>query len=115
MVNLSSRSVRGMPVGVNYSATGAGIIGLTRSMALALALAEYGIRANAITPGTTNKTQPRFGNTEEELQAFGRALPLGRLDRPAEVISDLAVYLASPAGEWATGQVWPINGGGYLA
>jgi 3-oxoacyl-[acyl-carrier protein] reductase len=97
---------------VHYSATKAGIIGLTRSMALALA--EYGIRANAITPGTTNKTQPRFGNTEEELQAFGRALPLGRLERPAE-IAGLAVYLASPAGEWVTGQVWHINGGGYLA
>ena len=82
---------------------------------MALALAEYGIRANAITPGTTDLAQPRYGNTEDELHAFRRALPLGRLDRPAEAISDLAVYLASPAGEWATGQVWPINGGGYLA
>jgi len=80
-VNLSSRSVRGTPVGVHYSATKAGIIGLTRSMALALA--QHGIRVNAIGPGTTDPAQPRYGNTEDELQAFGRARPPGRLDRPA--------------------------------
>jgi 3-oxoacyl-[acyl-carrier protein] reductase len=81
---------------------------------MALALAEYGIRVNAIAPGTTDTAQPRYGNTEDELQAFGRSLPLGRLGRPEE-IADLAVYLASPAGAWVTGQVWHINGGGYLA
>ena len=112
IVNLSSSSVRGTPVGVHYSATKTGVIGITRSMALALA--EYGIRVNAIAPGTTDTAQPRYGNTEEELQAFGRGLPLGRLGRPEE-IADLAVYLASPAGAWVTGQVWHINGGGYLA
>ncbi len=112
IVNLSSSSVRGTPVGVHYSATKTGVIGITRSMALALA--EYGIRVNAIAPGTTDTAQPRYGNTEEELQAFGRGLPLGRLGRPEE-IADLAVYLASPAGAWVTGQVWHINGGGFLA
>ncbi len=79
MVNLSSRSVRGTPVGVHYSATRAGIIGLIRSMALTLA--QHGIRVNAIAPGTTDPAQPRYGNTEDELQAFSRALPLGRLGR----------------------------------
>lgn len=112
IINLSSSSVRGTPVGVHYSATKTGVIGITRSMALALA--EHGIRVNAIAPGTTDTAQPRYGNTEEELQAFGRSLPLGRLGRPEE-IADLAVYLASPAGEWVTGQVWHINGGNYLA
>jgi 3-oxoacyl-[acyl-carrier protein] reductase len=80
IVNLSSSSVRGTPVGVHYSATKTGVIGITRSMALALA--EYGIRVNAIAPGTTDTAQPRYGNTEDELQAFGRGLPLGRLGRP---------------------------------
>jgi len=112
ILNLSSASVRGAPLGVHYSATKAGLIGLTRSMALALA--EHGIRVNAIAPGTTDTAQPRYGNTEEELQAFGRALPLGRLGRPEE-IADLAVYLASPSAAWVTGQVWHINGGGYMA
>jgi len=112
IINLSSSSVRGTPVGVHYSATKTGVIGITRSMALALA--EHGIRVNAIAPGTTDTAQPRYGNTEEELQAFGRSLPMGRLGRPEE-IADLAVYMASPSGEWLTGQVWHINGGNYLA
>jgi len=111
IVNLSSSSVRGTPVGVHYSATKTGVIGITRSMALALA--EHGIRVNAIAPGTTDTAQPRYGNTEAELQAFGRALPLGRLGRPEE-IADLAVYLAGPSAEWVTGQVWHINGGNYM-
>jgi 3-oxoacyl-[acyl-carrier protein] reductase len=111
IVNLSSSSVRGTPVGVHYSATKNGVVGITRSMALALA--PHGIRVNAIAPGTTDTAQPRYGNSEEELQAFGRALPLGRLGRPEE-IADLAVYLASDSAEWVTGQVWHINGGGYM-
>jgi NAD(P)-dependent dehydrogenase (short-subunit alcohol dehydrogenase family) len=111
IVNLSSSAVRGTPVGVHYSATKNGVIGITRSMALALA--PHGIRVNAIAPGTTDTAQPRYGNTEEELQAFGRALPLGRLGRPEE-IADLAVHLASEKSAWVTGQVWHINGGGYM-
>ncbi|MFC7474930.1 SDR family NAD(P)-dependent oxidoreductase [Dankookia sp. GCM10030260] len=111
IVNLSSSAIRGTPVGVHYSATKNGVIGITRSMALALA--PHGIRVNAIAPGTTDTAQPRYGNTEEELQAFGRALPLGRLGRPEE-IADLAVHLASDKSAWVTGQVWHINGGGYM-
>jgi len=111
IINLSSSAIRGTPVGVHYSATKNGVIGITRSMALALA--PHGIRVNAIAPGTTDTAQPRYGNTEEELQAFGRALPLGRLGRPEE-IADLAVYLASDKAAWITGQVYHINGGGLM-
>ena len=111
IINLSSQAVRGTPVGVHYSATKNGVVGITRSMALALA--PHGIRVNAIAPGTTDTAQPRYGNTEEELQAMGRALPLGRLGRPEE-IADLAVYLASGKAAWVTGQVWHINGGSYM-
>lgn len=112
IVNLSSSAVRGTPVGVHYSATKNGVVGITRSMALALA--PHGIRVNAIAPGTTDTAQPRYGNTEEELQAMASALPLGRMGRPEE-IADLAVYLASEKAAWVTGQVWHINGGGYMA
>ncbi|TCZ66816.1 SDR family NAD(P)-dependent oxidoreductase [Roseicella aquatilis] len=111
IVNLSSQSVRGTPVGVHYSATKTGVLGITRSMALALA--PHGIRVNAIAPGTTDTAQPRYGHSEEELQAMGRAVPLGRLGRPEE-IADLAVHLASEKAAWVTGQVWHINGGSYM-
>jgi 3-oxoacyl-[acyl-carrier protein] reductase len=112
ILNLSSSAVRGVPLGVHYAATKAGVIGLTRSMALALA--PHGIRVNAVAPGLTDTAQPRHGNTEDELAAMARALPLGRMGRPEE-IAGLLVWLASDAAEWITGQVYHMNGGGYMA
>jgi 3-oxoacyl-[acyl-carrier protein] reductase len=112
ILNLASAAIRGAPLGVHYSATKNGVVGLTRSMALALA--EHRIRVNAIAPGLTDTAQPRYGNSDAEVRSMGAALPLGRLGRP-EDIADLAVFLASDRAEWITGQVYHINGGGYLA
>lgn len=112
ILNLSSSAVRGSPLGAHYSASKAGLIGLTRAMALALGPQE--IRVNAIAPGLTDTAQPRHGNSEAELQAMAAALPLGRMGRPEE-IGAMAAYLASPAAAWITGQVFHVNGGGYLA
>jgi 3-oxoacyl-[acyl-carrier protein] reductase len=112
ILNLSSSSVRGAVLGVHYSATKTGIIGITRSMALALA--PHGIRVNAIAPGLTDTAQPRYGNTDAELAEMAKAMPLGRMGRPEE-IAGLMTWLASEAGEWITGQVYHINGGVYLA
>lgn len=112
ILNLSSSSVRGAVLGVHYAATKTGVIGITRSMALALA--PHGIRVNAIAPGLTDTAQPRYGNTEAELADMAQALPLGRMGRPEE-IAGLMTYLASDAAAWITGQVYHINGGVYLA
>ncbi len=112
IVNLSSSSVRGAVLGVHYAATKTGVIGITRSMALALA--PHGIRVNAIAPGLTDTAQPRHGNTDAELIEMGKAMPLGRMGRPEE-IAGMMTYLASDAAEWITGQVYHINGGVYLA
>ena len=112
IVNLSSTAMRGTPVGAHYAASKSGLVGLTRSMAIALA--PHSIRVNAIAPGLTDTAQPRFGNTEEELAEMGRAVPLGRMGTP-EDIAGMALFLASPHGEWITGQVFHVNGGGYLA
>ncbi|EFH09852.1 SDR family NAD(P)-dependent oxidoreductase, partial [Teichococcus cervicalis] len=112
ILNLSSSAVRGSPLGAHYSASKAGLIGLTRAMALALG--PHAIRVNAIAPGLTDTAQPRHGNSEAELQAMAAALPLGRMGRPEE-IGAMAAYLASPAAAWITGQVFHVNGGGYLA
>jgi 3-oxoacyl-[acyl-carrier protein] reductase len=112
IINLSSSSVRGAPLGVHYTATKAGIIGMTRSMALSLA--PHGIRVNAIAPGLTDTAQPRYGNTEAELAVMAQQIPLGRMGRPEE-IAGLMAYLASDQAAWITGQVYHINGGNYLA
>ena len=111
IVNLSSSSVRGTPVGAHYAATKTGVLGVTRSMALALA--PHGIRVNAIAPGLTDTAQPRYGSTEDELAVMARAIPLGRMGRPDD-IATLIVFLASDRADWVTGQTWHINGGLYM-
>lgn len=111
IINLSSRAMGGAPLGVHYAATKAGVVGLTRSMAMALA--PHRIRVNAIAPGLTDTAQPRYGNTEAELQEMARATPLGRMGTPAD-IAGLGVFLASDAAAWTTGQVYHINGGSYM-
>jgi len=111
IINLSSRSLAGAVLGVHYSATKAGVVGMTRAMALALA--PHGIRVNAIAPGLTDTAQPRYGNTEVELQEMAKAVPLGRMATPAEIAA-LGVFLASDAASYITGQVHHINGGAYM-
>lgn len=111
IVNLSSRSIGGAALGVHYSATKNGVVGLTRSMALALA--PDGIRVNAIAPGLTDTAQPRYGHNEQELHQMARAVPLGRMGAPDD-IAKLGVFLASDDASYITGQVFHINGGSYM-
>jgi 3-oxoacyl-[acyl-carrier protein] reductase len=107
----SGAAFRSSPRGVHYVSSKAGIVGFTR--AAALELARYHIRVNAIAPGTTDTAQPRYGMSEEELQAAGRQIPLGRLGTPEDV-ADLAVFLASEEARHITGQTIHVNGGSFL-
>jgi NAD(P)-dependent dehydrogenase (short-subunit alcohol dehydrogenase family) len=113
IVNLASGAAfRGSPRGVHYCASKGGIVSMTRQMALELA--PYHIRVNAIAPGLTDTAQPRYGMNEAEIAAAARAIPLGHIAAP-EDIARTAVFLASNDAGFVTGQTWHVNGGSYLA
>jgi len=113
IINLTSGAAyRGSPRGTHYCASKGGVLSLTRQMALELA--PHRIRVNAIAPGLTDTAQPRYGMSEEELAAAGRAIPLGRVVQPEE-IARAAVFLASDDAGFITGHTLHVNGGGYLA
>ena len=111
IINVASSAVAGAVRGVHYSASKGGIVTMTRAMALELA--PHRIRVNAIAPGLTDTAQPRYGDSEEEIQARSRAIPLGRMASPGD-IADVAVFLASDYARHITGQVLHVNGGSYM-
>lgn len=111
ILNIASvaSSLKGVPRRFIYAATKGAILAMTRSVALDFA--HRGIRVNAICPGTvdTPSLRERAGG-EEGLRAFAQRQPIGRLGRPEE-IAELAVYLASDAGDFATGSFFVVDGG----
>ena len=112
IVNLSSSSVRGHALGVHYAASKTGIIGITRSMALALA--PHGIRVNAVAPGITDTAQPRYQYSETEMAQQSKLVPLGAMAQPGD-IADVIVFLVSEQSRYITGEVVHANGGLYMA
>ena len=94
----------------NYSASKAGIIGLTKT--LALEFARYGdITVNAVAPGFVNTEMMRT-IPEKVMQRIVESIPFHRLAEPDEV-AHLIVYLASDKAKYITGQIVGINGGYY--
>jgi NAD(P)-dependent dehydrogenase (short-subunit alcohol dehydrogenase family) len=112
VINLTSGAAfRSSPRGVHYVASKGGVLSMTRAMALELA--PYRIRVNAIAPGLTDTAQPRYGSGEAELAEAARAIPFGRMARPEE-IAHAAVFLASDNAGFVTGQTLHVNGGAYF-
>ena len=100
----------GNPGQANYSASKAGIMGFTKTVAR-----EYAgrrITVNAVAPGfiETAMTEVLPGNIKEEMK---KIIPLGRFGS-VDDIANAALFLASPESGYITGQVIHVNGGMYM-
>ena len=108
IINITSVSgIKGMPRQVNYSASKAGIIGLTK--ALAREVGPYNVRVNAIAPGYID-TDMIAGLKDSFKEELLKQIPLSRFGKAAEV-GKVAAFLASNESKYITGQVITIDGG----
>jgi NAD(P)-dependent dehydrogenase (short-subunit alcohol dehydrogenase family) len=109
IINTTSvTAYRGSPQLLDYSATKGAIVAFTRS--LSLALAEKGIRVNAVAPGPIWTPLIPATFPPEKVASFGSDVPLGRAGQPDEV-APAYVFLASNDSAYITGQVLHPNGG----
>ncbi len=92
-----------------YAAAKAGVILLTKS--LALTWARDGIRVNCIVPGFFATAPMDIPEVRQYIESRGRFIPVGRVGEPREM-GPLAVYLASDAADYVTGQIFIADGGG---
>jgi len=110
IVHVASKAgVVGEPGHAAYSSSKGAVIALTRAMAVELA--PYDIRVNAISPGPVYTDM--FTNNvpqEEDQQKLADAAPLGRIGLPADIARGI-LYLASSDSDWCTGQSLNIDGG----
>ncbi|PKU22541.1 3-oxoacyl-[acyl-carrier-protein] reductase [Telmatospirillum siberiense] len=108
IVNITSIvGVTGNPGQVNYAASKAGLIGMSK--ALAQEVASRGITVNCIAPGFVTSAMTQV-LTDEQKSKLLAGVPLGRMGDPAEIAA-AAVYLASGEASYVTGQTLHVNGG----
>lgn len=108
IINIASVSgILGNAGQANYSASKAGMIGLTKSVARELA--SRGICANAIAPGFI-ATEMTDAMPQSAKDTMTNNIPLGRIGTPKD-IADMAVFLASEKADYITGQVFAVDGG----
>ncbi len=111
IVNVSSlRALAGSARGAHYAAAKAGLIGLTKS--LALALGPYGITVNAVAPGYTRTDMTRKA-LEEQGEQILKQIPVRRVAEPEEVAALIAFLCSDEAGS-ITGETISLNGGIYM-
>ena len=115
IINMSSvaSSLKGVPNRFAYCASKAAVIGLTKSVAADFV--ARGIRCNAICPGTVDSPSLHdrlraTGDYDQAMTDFIARQPMGRIGS-AEEVAELALYLASDASKYTTGQPFAIDGG----
>ncbi len=111
IVNMSSvNGVLAIPTIASYNVSKGGINQLTRVMALALA--DKGIRVNAVAPGTiaTELAAKAVLTSDEAKQKILSRTPMKRLGKPSE-IADVVAWLASDASSYVTGEIVTVDGG----
>jgi len=114
IVNLSSQAGRSVSptAGVHYTASKAGVLGLTRH--LAKILAQYNIRVNAVCPGVINSDRIVRRLEEKGIMAETiKSIPLGRIGDVDEVAS-CCLFLASDLAGYITGAALDVNGGSLM-
>ena len=113
VVNISSTAGRMVSTlgGAHYTASKAGLLGLTR--AAAKELGRFGITVNAVCPGMIDTELTRGSATAEELERYARGYPIPRLGTAREV-ADVICFAASEAAGYITGAVFDINGGDLM-
>lgn len=92
---------------IHYAASKGGVVSATK--ALALELAPYSVRANAVSPGLIETDMLQF-ESEEEKKRYLAQIPQGRVGKPSE-IADAVVFLCSEQSSYITGQILHVNGG----
>ena len=102
----STNGIMGYPYYADYNASKAGLIALTRSMALELAPR---VRVAAVAPGYVLTPMQRAEYTDPMLEEVNRKIPLGRHAQPEEVAA-LFAFLASDDAAYITGHVYTIDG-----
>lgn len=107
MASLAGRATSTLG-GAHYTASKAGVLGLSRH--LARELAPFGINVNAINPGIINTPMVRANTPPERMEQVLASIPFGRLGTPEEVAA-LIVFLASDAAAYITGAAVDIHGG----
>jgi len=108
IINIASSAgqMGGLAVGLHYSASKAGLFGLTKGLARILA---PDIQVNAVSPGTT-ESEMTTGWTQKAIDGIVSKIPAGRLGRPADVAAAVS-FLASDEANFITGQTLSVNGG----
>ena len=108
IINISSViGLTGNAGQVNYAASKAGLIGMTKSVARELA--SRGVTANVIAPGFI-RSDMTAELSDEQKEAILGGIPLGKMGEP-EDIAEAALFLAGPGARYITGQVLTVDGG----